>query len=161
MSDSKAAEDIFPPKKDDQGTAPAQMKDGGVTLRRYLKGPEKIRKGDWIVYQDCKEPISKDMIGQTVDEAKADGPFPESWHIARWDKAPSLNTPEPDPVTNDRPAIWPLVVKDMEERDFTGYCKYGTRLQPHNGRDALKDCYQEILDAAVYMRQAIYERDGK
>ena len=49
----------------------------------------------------------------------------------------------------------------MIERDQLGRERYGVPLQPHNGRDALVDSYQEILDAAVYLRQAIYERDGK
>ena len=52
-------------------------------------------------------------------------------------------------------------MKDMNDRDQWGRSKYRTPLQPFNGRDALTDCYQEILDAAVYMRQMLYERDGK
>lgn len=75
--------------------------------------------------------------------------------------APSLSTPEPNPIPNNHPAVWDLVVSDMQERDQSGQEKYGTRLQPHNGRDALVDAYQEALDLAVYLRQAIYERDGK
>jgi len=39
--------------------------------------------------------------------------------------------------------------------------RYGTRLQPFNGRDPFIDAYQEVLDLAVYLRQAIYERDTK
>lgn len=65
------------------------------------------------------------------------------------------------PTTNDKPAIWDLVVVDMQARDKVGRERYGTRLQPHNGRDALVDMYQELLDAVVYCRQAIFERDGK
>ena len=49
---------------------------------------------------------------------------------------------------------------DMLDRDTVGRKRYGTRLQPHNGRDALVDAYQEALDLVVYLRQAIYERDG-
>lgn len=68
---------------------------------------------------------------------------------------------QPDPTPNDLPAVWELVVKDMQERDAVGARRYGTRLQPHNGRDALRDAYEEALDLAVYIRQAIYERDGR
>lgn len=32
-------------------------------------------------------------------------------------------------------------------------------LQPHNGRDALRDAYEESLDLVCYLRQAIEERD--
>lgn len=66
---------------------------------------------------------------------------------------------QPAPRANTGPAVWDLVVADMRERDETGLRRYGTRLQPLNGRDALVDAYQEALDLAVYLRQAIYERD--
>jgi hypothetical protein len=62
---------------------------------------------------------------------------------------------------NDKPVVWELVIADMQERDQVGRQRYGTPLQPHNGRDPLIDAYQELLDAAVYIRQAIYERDGR
>lgn len=75
--------------------------------------------------------------------------------------APGLNTPEPMPTPNNYPALWDLVTTDMHLRDQMGTRKYGTRLQPHNGRNFLVDLYQEILDAAVYLRGLIYEKDGK
>jgi hypothetical protein len=65
------------------------------------------------------------------------------------------------PQPNQLPAVWDLVLADMRQRDADGRAKYGTPLQPHNGRDALVDAYQEALDLAVYLRQAIYERDGR
>ena len=71
-----------------------------------------------------------------------------------------MNRPEPAPTRNENPAVWSLVMQDMEERNREGICKYGTPLQPHNGRDALVDAYQEALDLAVYLRQAIWERDN-
>ena len=71
------------------------------------------------------------------------------------------NTPEPDPTPNQHPAVWSLVIADMQNRDAAGAAKYGTRLQPHNGRDALVDAYQEALDLAVYLRQRLYEETGK
>lgn len=52
------------------------------------------------------------------------------------------------------------LVADMRERDATGRARYGTPLQPHNGREALKDMYQEILDGIVYGRQHLYEHAG-
>lgn len=73
----------------------------------------------------------------------------------------SAAEPEPEPIKNDKPACWDLVMADIEQRDEFGLRKYGTRLQPGNGRDVLMDLYQELLDAVVYCRQAIYERDGK
>ena len=64
--------------------------------------------------------------------------------------------PAPEPTTG-RP-IWELVVEDMKARDQLGRRRYGVPLQAHNGRDALTDAYQEALDLAVYLRQAIEER---
>lgn len=67
---------------------------------------------------------------------------------------------QPAPVANDRPAVWPMVIKDMEARDAVGRQRYGTPLQPHNGRDALRDAYEEALDLCAYLRQAMMEREG-
>lgn len=75
------------------------------------------------------------------------------------DRSPGA-TPEQAPVANERPAVWDLVVEDMRARDAEGARKYGTRLQPDNGRDALTDAYQECLDQAVYLRQRIEEERG-
>jgi len=72
-----------------------------------------------------------------------------------------MNQHEPEPIKNNLPAVWDLVKKDIEERDSIGEKKYGTRLQPFNGRDVLVDAYQEALDLVVYLRQAIYERDNR
>lgn len=68
---------------------------------------------------------------------------------------------QPAPVKNDKPAIWPIVVEDMMRRDLTGRKRYGVPLQPFNGRDQLRDAYEEALDLCVYLRAAIHERDGK
>lgn len=73
----------------------------------------------------------------------------------------SLVKEQPDPVQNDKPAVWELVMADMRARDAEGRRKYGVPLQPFNGRDALVDAYQESLDQTVYLRQAIFERDGE
>jgi hypothetical protein len=68
---------------------------------------------------------------------------------------------QPDPIPNDKPASWLMVIKDMEKRNAFGVAKYNTPLQPFNGRDALQDAYEEALDLCVYLRTAIYERDNQ
>lgn len=68
---------------------------------------------------------------------------------------------QPKPTANSNPAIWDLVIEDMRNRDKLGENRYGTRLQAFNGRDPLIDAYQEALDLAAYLRQAIFERDQK
>jgi hypothetical protein len=70
-------------------------------------------------------------------------------------------TDQPAPVPNDGTPIWELVVADMHARDQLGRERYGTPLQAGNGRDALRDAYEETLDLAVYLRQALAERDAK
>lgn len=86
-------------------------------------------------------------------------------HVADSKRAAGMPTGlseyEPDPVKNDFPAVWDLVLADIKERDSVGEKKYGTRLQPFNGRISLKDAYQEALDLVVYLRQAIYEQESK
>ena len=70
------------------------------------------------------------------------------------------NTPQPQPKINHHPAVWDLVMDDMLDRDANGTTKYGTRLQPHNGRDFLVDAYQESLDLVVYLRGKIHEEQS-
>lgn len=57
------------------------------------------------------------------------------------------------------PPVWDMVVADMWARDALGRRRYGRPLTPHNGRDVLRDAYEETLDLAAYLRQAIAERD--
>lgn len=91
-------------------------------------------------------------------------------------------TEQPNPIQNAKPAVWELVqqdliklttehfardknndlvseviLRDMKDRDEWGRSKYKTPLQPFNGRDALVDFYQEVLDSAVYLRQFLFE----
>ena len=65
---------------------------------------------------------------------------------------------EPAPIPNGNRPIVELVVEDFMARSDMGLAKYGTRLQPFNGRDALMDAYQEAIDLVMYLRQAIEER---
>lgn len=68
---------------------------------------------------------------------------------------------EPSPKSSDSPSMHDLVIEDMEARKQFGLNKYGTILQANNGRDALKDAYEEVLDLAVYLRQKLYEQEQK
>jgi hypothetical protein len=49
------------------------------------------------------------------------------------------------------------IAEDIEARIRLGERKYGTRLKAHNGRDALMDLYQEVLDAINYAQQCVIE----
>lgn len=64
------------------------------------------------------------------------------------------------PTASDAPIAHHLVMEDLEERLRIGIERYGQPLQAHNGRDSLRDAYEEALDLCVYLRNAIYERDN-
>ncbi len=105
-------------------------------------------------------------------EALATRKFERRRHLVRPEKAEiialkkriaELERPKSqlDPIPNSNVAVWDLVLEDMKARDMAGLKKYGTRLQPYNGRRFLQDAYEEALDLAVYLRGAIYEQEGK
>lgn len=52
------------------------------------------------------------------------------------------------------------VISDLESRKTVGLKTYGTLLYPHNGRDMLQDLYEELLDAACYIKGVMVERDS-
>lgn len=80
--------------------------------------------------------------------------------------------PQPAPTRDERSsaAVLPDVLAalhpeskvrdDLKARAAEGENKYGTPLFTHNGRDALVDAYQEILDAMQYLKQAHLEMGG-
>lgn len=63
------------------------------------------------------------------------------------------------PTPNGGVHIHDLVAEDHQGRKALGTERYGTPLQADNGRDALRDAYEESLDLSVYLRQAIEERN--
>lgn len=105
------------------------------------------------------EPEPEPRLGQKA----GDVPTVNGWvRPGEWRTRPKAPTsPESDPVPNDRPAVWDLVLADMRDRDALGRQRYGTPLQPHNGRKPLRDLYQELLDAVAYTRQELFEREGR
>lgn len=50
------------------------------------------------------------------------------------------------------------LISDITERRELGIARYGTALQPNNGRDALRDAYEEAIDLCMYLKQLIVER---
>ena len=55
-----------------------------------------------------------------------------------------------------------LVIDDMRERKKLGLQRYGKTLtlETLDGRDPLREAFEEVLDEAVYLRVAIAERDA-
>lgn len=74
-------------------------------------------------------------------------------------KSPLFDLPkeQPAPTPNTSVPVWELVIADMKAWDRLGRSRYGTPLQAGNGRNAMQDLYEELLDAAVYARQVIEE----
>ena len=63
------------------------------------------------------------------------------------------------PRINNEPYVHDAMIVDIESRKALGTKRYGTPLQAHNGRNALLDAYEEALDLAVYLKQALIEQD--
>lgn len=70
-----------------------------------------------------------------------------------------LHVDQPLPIPNDEPDVQSQVIADIEARRQVGIERYGTALQPFNGRDSLRDAYEEALDLVMYLRQARGEVD--
>jgi hypothetical protein len=79
---------------------------------------------------------------------------------------------QPLPVPTDGPGMHDLVIADLqpwnssahlrlaaelEKRRDLGMDRYGSLLQVHNGRDALRDLLEECIEGIVYARQAAIE----
>lgn len=69
------------------------------------------------------------------------------------------STPQPPPVAGQMD-VAPVVIADIEARVAAGKRKYGTLLQTNNGRNALWDLYQELIDACMYIRQRLLEEEA-
>lgn len=67
---------------------------------------------------------------------------------------------QPSPKPNNSQPIHEQVIEDMKRRAESGKASYGTYLQVNNGRDPLLDAYEEAMDMALYLKQAILERSA-
>lgn len=156
----------FAPGRED--TAPFKAPDGMASVMMYFDDGPNLTDAQNFRLQADKAVEADDKWREDLGGLWADPVFRKSltevsvggqsgW---REESKPAINDPQPPPRANLHPPVWPLVFKDMLDRHAEGERKYGVPLQPHNGRDALVDAYQEALDLCVYLRQAIYERDG-
>lgn len=65
---------------------------------------------------------------------------------------------QPLPIQNELPFVQDAVIADIEARKALGIERYGTPLQAFNGRDALRDAYEEAIDLCMYLKQSLIER---
>lgn len=107
----------------------------------------------WLCPKDCG--YSQTWAWESM---ATEGGWPVAWPHA--ERAGREGDSQPLPLPNDRPAIQDLVIADILKRKELGIRRYGTPLQAGNGRNALLDAYEEALDLAVYLRQALEERKG-
>jgi hypothetical protein len=63
----------------------------------------------------------------------------------------------PKPVK--KKSITDMVIEDLRGREKVGFETYGVPLLPHDGRDSMRDLYEELLDAAQYIRKVMEERE--
>lgn len=64
------------------------------------------------------------------------------------------------PEVNEQPFVHDQVAIDVLRRGQLGKQRYGTKLQPFNGRDAARDMYEEFLDGACYALQVATEMEA-
>lgn len=80
-------------------------------------------------------------------------------HLAAHPLEPTKQRPgdQPLPVKNDRPYVHDLLKEEVERRKQIGVERYGTPLQPFNGRNTLLDVLEELIDGSVYVMTAMTE----
>lgn len=66
-----------------------------------------------------------------------------------------------NPTAADRPDVWLLVIDDMRGRREKGLAQYGVPVTPDPFTDWLWHHYEELLDAAVYVRAEIEKRKSQ
>jgi hypothetical protein len=99
------------------------------------------------VYGEIGQPLTD---GEWLELFRA---FLLGWSAGREERAAQV---QPQPQSGSA-EIYPLVIADIQARVAAGREKYGTTLQANNGRDALLDLYQELIDAVFYVRQLMEE----
>lgn len=60
--------------------------------------------------------------------------------------------------TPGKQSVTDALLRALAERRQYGVTKYGRELETHNGRDALKDAWEEAVDLTVYLTQLRLER---
>lgn len=67
----------------------------------------------------------------------------------------AMPTVHPEDAPGD---VWLQIANEMVKRREVGIRRYKTAVRPFNTRDALRDLFEELLDALVYTRQTMEEK---
>lgn len=85
----------------------------------------------------------------------------ESQERAAGLKMSNREQPMPVPGTHDvTPSARESFLTMLAEREQKGIATYGRTLQAFNGRDAVQDALEEVIDAFQYLVQIRIERDA-
>jgi len=115
---------------------------------------------------------SSDAVSHPSHYGGADNPYEAIKVIEAWDLGFHLGNVvkylaragrKGDALEDLRKARWYLdraIERGLVPHNRGALYDYGEPLRAHNGRVALVDLYQEVLDAAMYVRQLIEERGG-
>lgn len=133
----------------------------GVSLLRddgeYLQSGEIL--GDWRDTLENRPETNE--IPAHINQPKPSTDIPGCAEVKQFDPFVSVEdaatAKQPAPKGSGNPILG-MVLADLTNRALEGKEKYGEPLLAHNGRNPLWDAYQEALDLAMYLRQAIEER---
>lgn len=111
------------------------------------KRPETYLKSMSGVHSNCDMATLIDELNDIDESVFGDGFLHKNAATAK----------QPAPKGSGNPILG-MVLADLTNRALEGKEKYGEPLLAHNGRNPLWDAYQEALDLAMYLRQAIEEQ---
>ena len=126
---------------------------GGVVLGDWRDTLEKRPEQDVFEPFVSVEDAEFSML-QSDGVVKDSGGLIDRFILVKEDAATAK---QPDPKGSGNPILG-MVLADLTNRALEGKEKYGEPLLAHNGRNPLWDAYQEALDLAMYLRQAIEEQ---
>lgn len=144
-----------------QREAAARLATAGVPFPPTPAVAEVAEAVPAVVYSDVTEQYGAPpqspppVFGQAQEDA-----IRQATEAARDGAMKTRPGDQPLPIHNDFGAVQDEVIADIEARKAVGLERYGTLLQPFNGRDSYRDAYEEALDLAVYLRQTLTERDA-
>lgn len=139
---------------------------------KFIPVPEEKEFNDEVVEnpktdgKSMTEPFRAFSFPFVEDEKEKEfkpGPNTYSFHLDRVEAEktnPCLEVPEMElcPVGREK-SVQDQVIDDMIERAAVGMERYGKELHPFNGRNMLKEMYEEIQDSLIYLRTAMSENE--
>lgn len=114
-----------------------------------------VTRGEGVVYGQLRDPLDgRQLFNIRWDDPGLDDEMIDGREL---DKIRRVLPDQIPPLPNDLPHVADLVKSDIDARRAKGIATYGQALQPMNNRSALQDLYEELLDAAQYVRQRLEE----